>query len=151
MKEYFKYANGYVNIDEQDVFLTNSGNWSETLDLQEKSTKTIRQNNSKRRSLDCYLFIILLFICFAGYKAYTGAIRKEIPFALMSIAFFVYRYFRKETGNSYRIPLSKIKEITVDGSTVKIIFLNQSGEEDFETLPGVDDNGIRILTGLQSC
>ena len=36
MKEYFKYANGYININDENLFLTHSGNWSETSTLVEK-------------------------------------------------------------------------------------------------------------------
>ena len=56
MKEYFKYANGFVNLNDENLFLTNSGNWSETSDLLEKSPKSIRQNNFKGFKIYIYLF-----------------------------------------------------------------------------------------------
>ena len=65
MKEFFKYANGYVNINDENLFLTNSGNWSETKEINEKSAKTIRQNNVKGFKFYVFLFIIIvLFFVF---------------------------------------------------------------------------------------
>lgn len=37
MKKWFKYEYGFVNIDEDYIYLTNTGNWSDTKDLQELS------------------------------------------------------------------------------------------------------------------
>jgi hypothetical protein len=56
MKEYFKYANGFVNINYENLFLTNSGYWSETRELLEKSSKTIKKH--KYKSLKIYIFFL---------------------------------------------------------------------------------------------
>ena len=62
MKEYFKYANGYVNINDENLFLTNSGNWSETHDLLEKSPKSIRKNDLKSVKIYAYYFVIIVLV-----------------------------------------------------------------------------------------
>ena len=37
MKQWFKYEFGFVNLDSENFYLTNSGNWSETENLKEKT------------------------------------------------------------------------------------------------------------------
>ncbi|WP_196889864.1 hypothetical protein [Aureivirga sp. CE67] len=43
MKEWFKYELGYVNIDSENIYLTGSGNWSETKNLEEKTRKVSKK------------------------------------------------------------------------------------------------------------
>ncbi len=89
MKEYFKYSNGFVNINDENLFLTNSGNWSETIDLLEKSPKSIRQNTLKELKIYSFLFIVVCIglILFARVK------NGFFPFGFIGIgvaAFFLY-------------------------------------------------------------
>ena len=37
MKHWFKYEFGYVNIDSEYLYFTNTGNWSEVQEIKEKS------------------------------------------------------------------------------------------------------------------
>ena len=59
MREYFKYKKGFVNIDDENLYLTNSGNWQEARNLQEKSSKTIRANRNKKNKFTLYFYILL--------------------------------------------------------------------------------------------
>jgi hypothetical protein len=144
MKEFFKYDNGYVNINDENLFLTNSGNWSEIVKIEEKSTKTIRQNNFKGFKIYLFLFIIFcLFLVFISKS--KGFI---LPFGFLVIGFAAFVYMRKETGNKYKIPISKITAIRVLGNEVKISFLNSNNEEDFETIHKVENKGLHVLAQL---
>ena len=55
---------------------------------------------------------------------------------------------KRETGNKYKIPLSKITDIKISGSDVKIVFLNANNIEDLETIHKVESKGLHVLTEL---
>ena len=145
MKEYFKYANGFVNLNNENLFLTNSGNWSETLNLLEKSPKSIRKNNIKSYKIYIYLFIVACLIVLVLTKAKSGS----IPFGLILLGLGTYSYLKRETGKQYKIPISKIKSIIINENEVTIFFYNSNGIEDFEILAKVDNKGLDILSHLK--
>jgi hypothetical protein len=45
VKEWFTHEYGFVNIDTENIYFTNTGNWSETKDLEEKG---LQEQNSFR-------------------------------------------------------------------------------------------------------
>lgn len=145
MKEYFKYRNGYVNIDDETLYLTNSGNWSETFVLLEKSPKSIRKNKAKLLKINLYLFILGCLVVFFLLSS-EGRV---VPLALAGLGITAYFYMIKETGKRYKIPISKIKKIEIEGHQVKIIFLNLNDIEDVETIDNVEAKGIQILQRME--
>lgn len=147
MKEYFKYDNGYININEENVFLTNSGNWSETHELQEKSPKSIRKSSLK--GMKFYIFFFLLFGGFLLSIIFEEGKKRIIPIGFIALVILVYKYFSKEMGKAYKIPLHKLKAIQINGKEVKFIFLNLKGDEDSETIQGVEEKGLLFLSGLK--
>lgn len=147
MKEYFKYASGYVNITADDLFLTNSGNWSETHNLKEKSAKTAGKNRQKRFGFDFFFFIVLLLIGLAIFRFFkTGSL--TFPIIMVALGFGVYRYFKNEMGNSYKIPRHKITRIEISGDEARIVFFNEAGLADLEIIKGVESKGIDLLRQL---
>lgn len=144
MKEYFKYANGYVNINDENLFLTNSGNWSETHDLLEKSPKSIRKNDLKSLKIYSLPFII---VCI-GLLMYSKLDNVFIPFAFSGSCFGAYLYLKRETGKRYKIPISKITSFEIYDEKVKVLFKNASGVDDFEEIFRVETKGIAILEEL---
>lgn len=36
-KSFYKYKYGYINIDQNNIYITSTGNWSETIQLTEKN------------------------------------------------------------------------------------------------------------------
>lgn len=148
MKEYFKYNRGYVNINDENLFLTNSGNWHETLELLEKSPKSIKSNYFK--SFKTYLFFLLLFIAcgFIFYGKEHTTKSRAIPIGVIFLIIAAYQYLKRESGNSYKIPISKIQRITLIEERVTIEFLNLDGISDSETINGIEEKGKAILSDL---
>lgn len=149
MKNFFKYNNGYVNIDEDNLFLTNSGNWSETNDIQEKSTKTEKENNYKNFKYKFFLFVLGLLVCFVLYKSFDNLKNKILPLGLIVLFISVYRYFKNETGKKIKIPLEKIASIEFFENDVKINFYNSLNILDSEYLKKIDTKGFDILKSLK--
>jgi len=167
MKEYFKYANGYVNINDENLFLTNSGNWSETNDLLEKSPKSIRKNNFKINKINFYYFILIILATIVILSVIGQIMRNTFPFISLVILFLffsAYRYMQRETGKRYKIPISKISSFEIYDEKVKILFRNSSFEiydekvkilfrnandiDDFEEIFKVEKKGLAILEEL---
>ena len=69
MKEYFKYANGYVNIKDEFFFLTNSGNWFEILELKEKVVPTHSSHAHPRSSWKDELIDALVTLGFSSKES----------------------------------------------------------------------------------
>lgn len=144
MKEYFKYDHGYVNINDENLFLTNSGNWSETLTIEEKSVKTIRKNNAKSFRIYIYFFLVICLNILIISRSQKGA----IPFGIILLALGAFLYMKREMGNKYKIPLSKIKNIEISGNEAKIIFFNSSNAEDVEIIRKIENKGLLILSDV---
>lgn len=144
MKEYFKYDNGYVNISDENLFLTNSGNWSETHDLLEKSPKSIRENDLRSLKIYSLPFII---VCI-GLLMYSKLDNVFIPFAFSGSCFGAYLYLKRETGKRYKIPISKIISFDISNDKVKILFRNANDIDDFEEIFKVETKGLAILEEL---
>ena len=144
MKEYFKYANGFVNINDENLFLTNSGNWSETHELLEKSSKSIRQNNFKGFKIYIFLFVVVCLVVLILSKSKSGS----IPFGIILLGLGAFAYMKRETGKRYKIPISKIISITIIENSAKIIFFNENCIEDFEVITVVEAKGLLILEEL---
>lgn len=148
MKEYFKYANGYVNINDENLFLTNSGNWSETHDLLEKSPKSIRKNNFKANKIYLYYFFVFILIGFGVFDILRDIKNKSFPFGIILLGLAGLAYMKRETGKRYKIPISKIISFDVSNDKVKILFRNANDIDDFEEIFKVDTKGLAILEEL---
>lgn len=150
MKHYFKYGAGYVNIDTENLFLTNSGNWQETRELEEKSPKTKRQNSFRIGRMNLFLYVVFGVISIVIFKMMASdAPATKLIFGLPVLAYFVNNYFKNELGKRYKIPLTKIQTVErYDNNGLKINFLNSTNEPDFEIIEKVEPKGFEVLTGL---
>lgn len=148
MKEYFKYGNGYVNIDDENLYLTNSGNWSETHELEEKSPKSVRKNNHKTFRINSYYFIIGLVLLLVVIGIMNKNSHIAIPLGIIIIVITAFKYMRSESGKKYKIPLSKIKNFEIVDNSIKINFVNLNNEIDFETINKVEEKGLIYLEKL---
>lgn len=145
MKEYFKYNKGFVNLDDENIYLTNSGNWQEARNLQEKSSKTIKANKIKKNKISLYFYFLLgLGVLGFMYQLSKGN-SVRIPIVFVGLGFLAYRYMIRETGSSYKIPLTKIKSIDLNSSEARIHFLDENSEDTSELISGIEEKGIQIL------
>jgi hypothetical protein len=144
MKEYFKYANGYVNINDENLFLTNSGNCSETHDLLEKSPKSIRKNDLKSFKMYSFPFVI---ICISLFMI-TKSENVFFPLTFAGLGFAAFFYLKREIGKRYKIPISKISSFEIYDEKVKILFRNANDIDDFEEIFKVEKKGLAILEEL---
>ena len=110
----FKRKMGYVNITTDSIYLTNSGNWTEIQQIQEKSKETIRINNRRKVRIKLFLYPSLILFALILVANLTSlkvlSIGTIIAFA-GSVA--VYKYFLSDLGNRYKIPIDKIIKVEI--------------------------------------
>ena len=146
MKEWFKYEFGYVNIDSENLFLTNSGNWSETKNLPEK-TKTISdKNDNKSSSIIGFIIIVFCVFAFMIYKSFiSGKIGLTLIFLTIGGGYRFYLYLKTEIGAKFRIPIEKITEIDILEKSVEIKFFDGEGLKANYLLNNIDEKGKNIM------
>ena len=149
MKDYFKYASGYIISDDENLYLTNSGNWQETHELHEKSSATIKQNRMRVINMKAFVYSF-----FGGVLSFTLFMisNKTVSVVFMLVmgagAYYLFEYFKRDFGNRYKIPLSKIESIGEYENGLKIRFRNATNDPDFEIVPGITPETICSITNL---
>ena len=145
MKEFFKYEYGFVNIDSENFYLTNSGNWSETKTLYEKSGKgNIKQNARRIRIIAFFVIAIAIFIILFISQIASSKIFLGLPIA----GYFLYRYLRNEMGVACYIPINKIESFKITDKDCLINFRNKENKPDTALLTNVEDKGHALIQSL---
>jgi hypothetical protein len=124
MKTYYKYKYGFINIDENTVYLSATGNWSETKSLKEKKYGKSSKNNEKVIAIYFFLAVAILFICYALIIDNSHIILKWV--SLLSAIIFITnlkRYFNTEIGERFLIPKNKIIQINSTEKTLTLLFV----------------------------
>lgn len=138
-----------MNVDDENLYLTNTGNWSETTNLEEKRGSG---NNFSSRKLGIILFLAAAGVLFT-LELFWHLLHSEIGIlALISVplaAYKLYSYFSKELGVQCRIPRKKLISIEITDSKATLSFLDLDNMESSVKLPQVDNKGLQILTELK--
>jgi len=143
MKDFFKYRFGYINIDDENLYLTSSGNWQEAYELKEKdsSTKINNLTRIKNRNKGFTPFILIAFSIFTD-----SVIMASVMIAIAVLLFIILNvYYRRDLGIQYKIPFSKIESVEKYEKGIKISFRNEANENDSENINGIEPRGFDIL------
>ncbi|VXC38625.1 conserved hypothetical protein [Flavobacterium sp. 9AF] len=150
MKYYFKYEKGFVNIDENNLYLTKSGNWSEIDNIYEKTNKTKSIHTRKKIRTYSFYVMLLAFSLLLFFNINNGKNGKiMLPLGIMLLFLSAFNYIRVNSGNQYKIPLKKIIKIEYTYNSLKIHFKNAENKVDFERIEKIEDKGISILKDLK--
>ena len=150
MKEWFKYEFGYVNIDSENLYLTNTGNWSETKNLTEKTKKVANKNDRKSSSISGFIILVFCVFAFMIYKSYISG-KLGITLILLTVGggYKFYQYLKTEIGAKFKIPLEKITELNVLENSVEIKFIDGEGLSGNYLLNNIDEKGKQIINSLK--
>lgn len=151
MKHYFKYSNGYINIDDKSLYLTSSGNWQEARELIEKGKTSIKKNNARINYMKGFVYTVFAISIFLLlFMVENNKISITLSAGLILLVYYVNNYFKVEFGVRYKIPLTKIDSIEpYENDSIKISFRNAENEPDSEIVNGVEEKGIAFLLGLK--
>ncbi|AXG68945.1 hypothetical protein KORDIASMS9_01164 [Kordia sp. SMS9] len=146
MKDWFKYKYGFVNIDSENLYFTNTGNWSEVKDLKEKG---IQKQDSFRqfrmRFIPFILVGIAVVLAFFMLFKVDPTIKYTVVGSVLVLALTSYTYLKTEIGEKFKLPISKIETIDIRGETATVTF--QDGNENVSVymLEKLDRKGMNLL------
>jgi len=149
MKEWFKYEFGYVNLTDEDIYLTHTGNWSETEQLPEKTNRNTRKGNFRRgRIIVFFLIAICLFLAAMLHNLAGNSASLLLLLGLPIGGFKLYQYLKSDMSLSFKIPLIKLKSVVCLENQAELLFENGDGEEETIRLAGVEEKGMKLLQTL---
>lgn len=149
MKDYFKYKFGYVNIDLENIYLTNTGNWSETIDMKEKGIQ--KQKKLKKAGISLFLLIsIVILLLLISKNLISGRISLLLFIGFPIGLYQAYKYLGTELGSQFKIPISKITHIEIENNTISITFLNFNNETNTYQIESVTEKGLSMITTIRN-
>jgi hypothetical protein len=144
MKEWFKYEYGYVNVDDECLYLTNSGNWEEARKAEESKENSGSGNLIYAVALFGIAALIVIWLLSISTVVGTSLL------ALLAYGFYSwFNYLKTGVGASIKIPKAKLLNVEADNQDLIIKFLNGKDRVSFHRLIKVDPKGHEIMDGLQ--
>lgn len=146
MKEWFKYEYGFVNIDDENLYLTNSGNWTEVASLKEKTGAASVTSYVRQFRIIIFTAVVLAAFAFLFFMnlAQLG-VSLVLLVGLPVAGYFLYRYMQSDMSLSFKIPIHKLQGIAIEESTVVLIFTNGAGTTEEKKLVNTEVKGLNIL------
>jgi hypothetical protein len=148
MRDWCKHRYGFVNFDDEYMYFTSSGNWSDTQDLGELNEDGYRSASSFEK-YKAGLFYILFSICIILLFTRTGF---KVDFFLMIIVTLavlaVHNYLSTSLSSKFKIPYSKIESIEIREQTVDIFFSDFNGKEEKQHLQGLYSKGAALFAAI---
>lgn len=147
----FKRKYGYVNITDNAVYLTSTGNWTEIERISEKSVVSEKKNAWRKARIKLFLYPSLVVM--------AGIVLAEISHLnLLSIwlltgvvgGIALFKYFSSDLGNVYKIPVDKIVDIQILDEVVTISFLDADRKPSLEEIFELEDEAKEKLLTLSS-
>ncbi|HWY38187.1 MAG TPA: hypothetical protein VNY73_06480 [Bacteroidia bacterium] len=138
MKEHFSYEYGYILIDEECFYLTNTGNWSEARMLKEKGE--FKTGNSLLHRVWIAGFVIIAGLGVAIFELAAHHSQSGIYIGVLLAGagiWKVYTYMRKELGSTLYIKKQNISSEFYTNDTLNIVFTNAEGREEQISLSGI--------------
>ncbi|MBL7980806.1 MAG: hypothetical protein JNL52_03255 [Flavobacteriales bacterium] len=132
-RRHFELDRGYLNVDEDALYFTRSGNWQEALGTKEHSGRF-----SPRRAINS-LFGILLVFSRAFFDVLHMPTRGPegflLSFGLAGLGLLVlYHALRHDLAPNFRIPWSKLISIEQTEKTAALRWLDGDGRERERTM-----------------
>lgn len=146
IQKHFKYSKGYINIDDINIYLTETGNWSETKGLSEKmSNQLFRRYGNAIAILGVSLVIALvgIFVFISSQKIRIGGI-----VGVIAILFFFYQAVSSKLGYTFYIPKEKIIKISSHQNILFLKFKNAFDKEEIVRLSDIENGKIKEIITL---
>ena len=146
MKSWFAYEYGYINVDRDNVYFTNTGNGSELRRLKEIP---FGQNISNR--LDPYTFIGIISVPTFYFMIDLDYTFRSVLIlsAIFTAIYFAYQYLKREKEVSMWIPMDRLTNIDIELDFVEVSYLNVHGKIKSIELDKVEKDGIKFWSQLR--
>lgn len=146
MNSWIKYKFGYIVLDKENLYLTNTGNGVELRNLKAKPTNPpYKQRISDSKEFRYILGLIGIFSLFI-YHTFSVSLFSFLSIIIgIGVIYNVYLYMREGFGPSYRIPKDHIQHIDMDRKYPIIQFVDGLGIEQEMQIIGMEAKGHEIL------
>lgn len=149
---WLKHNSGFLNVDEQHIFVTRTGNWSETAGLNEKNHKCFkRKNRISKFTTIAFLALVAAGVIWLMIAEIMNS--KAGVFSLISLPVFyftVHNYIITGYAAAYAIPISKITHMEVGLKSITIDYSDFNSNPVSDTFSGIDQQGIEFLDQLHA-
>lgn len=143
MKDWLKHSNGFLNIDDDFIYATKSGNWSEVTDLEEKNAVGFKAANfASKFKAGIYIAAVIGVTIFVVTK---NLLQGSLVIGLPILAYFSYKYMVPEYRASFSIPIKKIKDIEIKKESVRVEFEDAKGSIVSNDFRELDKKGFLII------
>ncbi|MFK7783730.1 MAG: hypothetical protein AB8B56_01370 [Crocinitomicaceae bacterium] len=149
MRDWCKHSFGYVNFDDEFMYFTSTGNWSDVLDLGEFNEKTNRRSSSSEKyktmsymGVAGVLLVVVLWVMGIGSLSISGII------GIALLAYSAYHYMAPGLTGEFKIPYSEISNIELIDSTIKITFLDVNHEEKIQEVSSLNEKGVNLFLSV---
>ncbi|MCP4520899.1 MAG: hypothetical protein GY827_04270 [Cytophagales bacterium] len=152
MNYFFKHKKGYININDDNLYFTKNGNWSEVTDLTEKTKKTHNLKTWKSFFKEMIFYVIVILIANLvieildlqdfHFITFLTVIKSAVllTFGIVEILF---------KFPTFKIPLQKIQKIQVqDEADIKIYFENKDGKIETTLIQKMEKKGIKMIKSI---
>ncbi len=133
LKTWIEHSEGFINIDKEFMYFTNSGNWADAHQQKEYDGAT------NFRPLIFYTIIVIFFYIGSGIAFTPGNVTL---LGIIGLGIGLYN-FKQEQGkymhNTFKVRHENIKSISIDSNQMSIIFKygkNRQASMDFKKLDG---------------
>jgi hypothetical protein len=160
MKTWFEYEHGYVNIDEEWIYLNNTGVWSDLGAIEEyNSKKTFSSKHNKIKAL-IFLYPALLILVFGAIASFymgvknvtignTKFIFNFVASIIASIGtYFIYKYFKKDLGITTKISRNSITKVHIESNKITIDFWDATKSVSKIEINLPSEKGIEIMSEI---
>lgn len=136
MRQYYKHNHGYINIDDENIYFTRTGNWQEAHEAEEKKSK------KKIGLIDLVTIIISIavIVFFIIRKDYVLILLAVLPFGQL-----LYRYFTQTVYMPYKVPRIKIQALELKENGFVLHFFNTADEPDKQAINGIDEGALDFI------
>lgn len=144
MREWFKYRSGYVNIDNQYIYFTDTGNWGEAERLSEISLKDEKKGAIKRvlliTTMTLSLFLsYLLKMDILSFLVVLGCLTTGVLFELI---------FKTKTSK-FKVKKEDIEGVSVNSDSAEIQFIIENKLQRVKKLKGIEEKGVLLMDSLK--
>ena len=149
MKACYKYEFGYVNVDDEFVYLTNTGNWTEIPKLPEKTQQSHARDMRRYFKHTTYLVVIsVLAAAFVLYNVLFGIYSMVVIIGLPVLIYYLYQYLKNEMGPAFAIPHHKLVSVENHGKSTIITYIDGEGDEVNDKLVRLEEEGRKALKNI---
>lgn len=155
MKVFFSYQDGFVNIDDDYLYFTSTGVWSEAYALNEKTVESPKQTITLKKKL-IQLIWLLVFPLILIFVMYHISDEIELTYLtlvhlFLSFLYGIYTIFFKkaEKQTSFKVSKEKLIQVSVRANKASVIFINGDNIEEKKLLKKMNKKGILLMGALQ--